>query len=70
MKRGDAGAALKTTTLLQTPSRTPEDRRSAAAAFELWQREWPTLFRAAAALRLESLRKTVAVAQGARTTSS
>jgi len=68
MKRGHAGAAMKIPTLLQTPSGTPEDRRSAAAAFELWQRQWPTLSRGQAGQPLERLKTTIAEPRGGRTT--
>ncbi len=63
MKSGDSRALAKMTTLSQTPSGTPEERRSAVVAFELWQRQWPTLFRGAAWLALERLKKAIAEPQ-------
>jgi len=38
----------------------PEDRRSAIAMFERWQHQWPELFRGAAWLHLERLKKALA----------
>jgi hypothetical protein len=64
MRSRDSGAPAEMTTLSQTPSGTPEDRRSAVAAFELCQRQWPTLFRGAAWLHLERLKKTIAEHEG------
>jgi hypothetical protein len=50
----DAQAPLTTSpSLIQAP----EDRRSAVALFEQWQRQWPDLFRGAAWLHLERLKR-------------
>jgi len=50
----DAAAPLSAP---QTLIQAPEDRRSAVALFEMWQRQWPDLFRGAAWLHLERLKK-------------
>ena len=60
MNSGDSHAPAKTTALSQTASVTPEQRRSAVAVFEAWQHEWPDLFRGAAWLHLERLKKAIA----------
>jgi len=64
MKSGDSGAPVETAAFSRTPSGTPEERRSAVAAFELWQRQWPALFRGAAWLHLERLKETIAGSNG------
>ena len=39
---------------------TAEERRTAIAVFEQWQHQWPELFRGAAWLHLERLKKAIA----------
>jgi len=60
MNSGDSHAPATTAALSQTVSVTPEERRSAVAVFELWQHQWPGLFRGAAWLHLERLKKAIA----------
>ncbi len=60
MNQGDARAPETIMMLSDTVSITPEDRRSAIAVFEQWQHQWPELFRGAAWLHLERLKKALA----------
>lgn len=63
MNSGDSQAPGTMAMLSHTGSITPEDRRSAIAVFEQWQHQWPELFRGAAWLHLERLKKAVAETQ-------
>jgi hypothetical protein len=63
MRSGHSGAHA-TMAVSQTPSGKLEERRSAVAAFELCQKQWPTLFRGAAWLHLERLKQTIAEQNG------
>ena len=60
MKSGDSHAPANIAALSHTSSVTPEERRSAVAVFELWQHQWPALFRGAAWLHLERLKRAIA----------
>ena len=59
MNSGDSQAP-DVTMLSEMASVMPEDRRSAIAMFEQWQHQWPELFRGAAWLHLERLKKALA----------
>jgi hypothetical protein len=59
MNSGDSQAPFTITTFSDAASITP-DRRSAIAVFEQWQHQWPELFRGAAWLHLERLKKALA----------
>jgi len=56
MKNGDSMA----TKTMRTPPGALDERRSAVAAFERWQRQWPNLLRGEAWLHQERLKRTIA----------
>ena len=58
MTRRDSSAPAQRGTPSQDPTR--EDRLSAAIAFEMWQRQWPALFRGEAWLHLQRLKHAIA----------
>jgi hypothetical protein len=60
MNTGDSQAPERLLMLSDAASITSEDRRSAIAVFEQWQHQWPELFRGAAWLHLERLKKAIA----------
>jgi hypothetical protein len=60
MNSGDSRAPDTILMFSDAASITPEDRRSAIAVFEQWQHQWPELFRGAAWLHLERLKKALA----------
>jgi hypothetical protein len=62
MKTGDSSAAAKTGDVAHTLPGSPDDRRSAVEVFESWQRQWPDLFRGAAWLHLERLKRALSEA--------
>ena len=59
MNSGDSDAP-DITMLSEAALVTLADRRSAIAVFEQWQHQWPELFRGAAWLHLERLKKALA----------
>jgi hypothetical protein len=57
MNTGDSRAPATLANCSATATVTEDDRRSAIAIFEQWQHQWPDLFRGAAWLHLERLKK-------------
>jgi hypothetical protein len=66
MNSEDSGAPATIAAVSPSMSVTLEDRRSAVAVFELWQHQWPALFRGAAWLHLERLKRAIADAHDGR----
>jgi hypothetical protein len=62
MKSGISRAHAKLSDLPRPTVTTADDRRAAVEVFELWQHQWPTLFRGEAWLHMERLKE--AVSQG------